>query len=183
MDRPKFEFEINHLYNLEIIEPVRTGRSNLGEWYLYQVKDTTTNAEYALFAHKNLHEKIKNFPVGTVFEVAKLVSAYGKRNTAEYHVQVLTAVRTSVTVPGNNGNGNGHHPAVAPIAPSQPDSLPKPDQSVPVPQMNPQYFEVLRQCFEDGLRLQKELSGLIDVNRVAITLFIARSQGKFGGVT
>lgn len=43
------------------------------------------------------------------------------------------------------------------------------------------YFDLLLRSYEDALRIQNKLNGLVDMNKIAITLFIARSKAS-GGV-
>jgi len=38
------------------------------------------------------------------------------------------------------------------------------------------YFEAMLVSYKDALKIQDELNGMVDVNRIAITLFIARSK-------
>ena len=38
------------------------------------------------------------------------------------------------------------------------------------------YFSALLASYQDALKIQEELNGMVDVNRIAITLFIARSK-------
>ena len=38
------------------------------------------------------------------------------------------------------------------------------------------YFEAMLASYQDALKIQEQLNGMVDVNRIAITLFIARSK-------
>jgi hypothetical protein len=38
------------------------------------------------------------------------------------------------------------------------------------------YFETMLTSYQDALNIQERLNGMVDVNRIAITLFIARSK-------
>jgi hypothetical protein len=38
------------------------------------------------------------------------------------------------------------------------------------------YYSVMLTCYNDAFRLQKELNGMIDIERAAITLFISRTK-------
>ena len=38
------------------------------------------------------------------------------------------------------------------------------------------YFETMLSSYQDAQKIQEELNGMVDVNRIAITLFIARSK-------
>ena len=39
------------------------------------------------------------------------------------------------------------------------------------------YYSVMLSCYTDAFRLQKELNGMIDIEKAAITLFISRTKG------
>jgi hypothetical protein len=38
------------------------------------------------------------------------------------------------------------------------------------------YFDAMLTSYQDALKIQEQLNGMVDVNRIAITLFIARSK-------
>lgn len=38
------------------------------------------------------------------------------------------------------------------------------------------YYDTMLQSYEDAIKIQEKLNGMVDVNRLAITLFIARSK-------
>ena len=38
------------------------------------------------------------------------------------------------------------------------------------------YFDAMLNSYQDALKIQEQLNGMVDVNRIAITLFIARSK-------
>jgi hypothetical protein len=38
------------------------------------------------------------------------------------------------------------------------------------------FFQILESCYADAIKLQERFNGMVDVNRLAITLFIARSK-------
>ncbi len=42
------------------------------------------------------------------------------------------------------------------------------------------YFEAMFASYDDAMKIQEKLNGMVDVNRIAITLFIARSKGSGG---
>lgn len=53
----------------------------------------------------------------------------------------------------------------------------KPPASNPPIQPNKDnYFEAMLTSYQDALKIQEQLNGMVDVNRIAITLFIARSK-------
>lgn len=44
------------------------------------------------------------------------------------------------------------------------------------PSSKDNYFETMLSSYQDAQKIQEELNGMVDVNRIAITLFIARSK-------
>lgn len=55
----------------------------------------------------------------------------------------------------------------------------------PTPQKD-NYFDIMLNSYQDALKIQEKLNGLVDVSRIAVTLFIARSKingNGFAGVT
>ena len=58
----------------------------------------------------------------------------------------------------------------------------KPPASNPPVQPNKDnYFEAMLSSYQDALKIQEQLNGMVDVNRIAITLFIARSKISSNG--
>jgi len=43
------------------------------------------------------------------------------------------------------------------------------------------YFDAMLNSYQDALKIQEQLNGMVDVNRIAITLFIARSKINSNG--
>jgi len=43
------------------------------------------------------------------------------------------------------------------------------------------YFQTMLASYQDAQKIQEELNGMVDVNRIAITLFIARSKNSGNG--
>lgn len=43
------------------------------------------------------------------------------------------------------------------------------------------YYETMLASYQDALNIQEKLNGMVDVNRIAITLFIARSKINSNG--
>lgn len=56
------------------------------------------------------------------------------------------------------------------------------DQKSKEPQKD-NYFDIMLSSYEDALKIQDKLNGMVDVNRISITLFIARSKvNGFNGI-
>lgn len=55
-------------------------------------------------------------------------------------------------------------------------------QKDPIPSVNADtYFLAMLSSYQDALKIQEQLNGMVDVNRIAITLFIARSKVNGNG--
>ena len=152
-ERKKLELQLNKTEILELLfdEPV-VGQSRFGEYYLYSVKDRK-GEEYSFFAPDELHEKMKQLHKGNKVEVTKLAEQNGKKILTKYDLK-LVRNGTQPTQPADNkepkSNGNN----------GSKDT----------------YFEAMLSSYEDAIKIQEKLNGMVDVNRIAITLFIARSK-------
>ena len=51
-----------------------------------------------------------------------------------------------------------------------------PASNPPIQPNKDNYFEAMLTSYQDALKIQEQLNGMVDVNRIAITLFIARSK-------
>ena len=54
--------------------------------------------------------------------------------------------------------------------------LPAPNNQPPTNNNKDNYFDAMLNSYQDALKIQEQLNGMVDVNRIAITLFIARSK-------
>jgi len=126
------------------------GNSKYGEYYLYVVKNGT-GEEYSFFAPDEVHSEIKNLKKGSKFTIAKLAEQRGSKIITKYDVKVHLA-EPKQPAPNDSGNNNNK------------DS----------------YFEAMFASYEDAMKIQEKLNGMVDVNRIAITLFIARSKVSGG---
>ena len=50
------------------------------------------------------------------------------------------------------------------------------EETKPTAQQRDNYFDIMLASYEDALKIQEKLNGMVDVNRISITLFIARSK-------
>ena len=57
-----------------------------------------------------------------------------------------------------------------------------PKKNEPKPANGDTYFEAMLHSYEDAMKIQEKLNGMVDVNRIAITLFIARSKLNGNGI-
>jgi hypothetical protein len=129
------------------------GESRYGEYYLYAVKNGT-DTEYSFFAPDDVHEKLKEMHKGDRFEITKIGEQKGSKIVTKHEVKLL-AGSAQPTEPKINGNNTSKDT----------------------------YFEAMLNSYQDALKIQEQLNGMVDVNRIAITLFIARSKIKGGEIS
>jgi hypothetical protein len=154
-ERKKLELKLNQPANLELLfEEPVIGNSSYGEYFLYAVKQGN-NEEYNFFAPSELHEQMKDLHKGNKIEITKLAEQKGSKIITKYDLKLIS-----------NGNGK----------------IISDNDSIAVARDN--YFEIMLASFLDAMRIQENLNGMIDVNKIAICLFIARSKvnaNGFGG--
>ncbi len=146
------ELELNKPVVLELLydEPA-TGESKYGEYFLYSVKNA--NGEYIFFPPEELHEKMKLLHKGDRIELLKTAEQKGSKILTKYELKLIP--KNNEKQPDNKTNGKD--------VTSHKDS----------------YFDVMLQSYEDAMKIQEKLNGMVDVNKIAITLFIARSKVSF----
>jgi len=170
-ERKKLELQLNQPTQIELLydEPV-CGNNQYGAYYLYAVK--SGNEEFSYFAPEAIHEKIKTLRRGDTATITKTAVQQGNKIVIRYEVEVKVPEMAEASA-GNNGkyngngkhNGNGHNSEeMIARAPDNKDNL----------------FAIMLQCYRDAFQIQQELNGLIDPEKVAITLFIARSRTNGG---
>jgi len=156
MERKKLDLKLNQPATLELLfeEPV-VGDSTYGKYFLYAVKKGN-GEENNFFAPEELHEQMKGLHKGNKVEITKLAEQKGSKIITKYDFKVIS-----------NGNGK-----------KAPDN----DTSSSVARDN--YFDIMLASYLDALRIQENLNGMVDVTKIAVCLFIARSkvnQNGFGG--
>ena len=145
--RKKLELELNKPVNLELLfNEPMIGQSQFGEYYLYAMKNG--HGEVSFFAPADVHQQLKELKKGDRVTITKTAEQKGSKIVVKYDVQVL-AVQPVQDVQGVQ------------------NKTPEPPKD--------NYFEILYKCYKDALRLQ-ELSPMIQPEKAAITLFIARQK-------
>ena len=99
------------------------------------------------FAPAEVNEQLKNLRKGERFEITKLAEQKGSKIITKYDVKLLSSAQ-----------------------PKQPTPI------HPVQSSKDNYYEIMLSSYQDALKIQEQLNGMVDVNRIAITLFIARSK-------
>jgi hypothetical protein len=124
------------------------GESTYGKYYLYAVKQGN-NEEYNFFAPEELHEQMKGLHKGTKVEITKLAEQKGSKIITKYDLKVIS-----------NGNGTK-------LSETETNTV-----------VRDNYFDIMLASYLDALRIQENLNGMVDVNKIAVCLFIARSKVK-----
>ncbi|MDR3665580.1 MAG: hypothetical protein P4L35_01940 [Ignavibacteriaceae bacterium] len=142
--------KLNVPMGLELLfeEPV-VGQSTYGDYYLYAVKQGN-NEEYNFFAPEELHEQMKGLHKGNKVEITKLAEQKGSKIITKYDLKLIA-----------NGNGNGSKK----VSDTEPNTIARDN-----------YFDIMLASYLDALRIQENLNGMVDVNKIAVCLFIARSK-------
>lgn len=157
--RPKLEIQVNTSTEIELLyDDAIIGRNEYGDYFLYAVK--SKGQEYSLFAHPEVHQALSKLSKGDRAIITKLVSQRGSRYIVRWDVQPVkqteidNSIDTDDLITGKI-NEQSH------------------DE---IPSLKDNLYMILRSSYIDALELQKELNGMIDIEKAAITLFIARSK-------
>ena len=119
---------------------------------MYAVKQGN-NEEYNFFAPEELHEQMKGLHKGNKVEITKLAEQKGSKIMTKYDLKVIS-------------NGNGKK-----VSDNETGSVQRDN-----------YFDIMLASYLDAMRIQENLNGMIDVNKIAVCLFIARSKVNANGL-
>jgi len=152
-ERRKLELQLNQPTEIELLydDPV-VGKSQYGDYFLYAVK--TKEAEFAFFAPEEVHSELLNLKRGDRAIVTKSAMQKGNKLVTKYLIEVADTTAK---------------PSSEPVAEEQPSK-----QS----NSTDKFYDAMLTSYKDALQIQSELNGMVDVSRIAITLFIARSGKK-----
>ena len=152
-ERKKLDLKLNQKTSLELLFEVPVvGNSSYGQYYLYAVKQGN-NEEYNFFAPEELHEQMKGLHKGNKVEITKLAEQKGSKIITKYDLKLIS-------------NGNGKIVSDNDTSSVQRDN----------------YFDIMLASYLDALRIQENLNGMVDVNKIAVCLFIARSKVNANGL-
>jgi len=148
--RKKLDLPINQPITITLLydEPV-SGQSKYGSYNLFAV--AVGDEEYSFFPTEEVYEQIKHLKKGDSFTVTKLAAQRGSKLVTTYDVR-LSSSKANV-------------PEVITTT-EQPDE----------PEQHDRYFDIMLDSYRDALEISKELNGLADPEKIAVTLFIARSK-------
>jgi hypothetical protein len=150
--RNKLELKTNKPVEIELLydEPV-TGKSQYGNYFMYAVR--SEGMEYSLFAPEEVHNELKSLNKGDKAIITKLAAQRGAKIVTAYNVKVADTVQAA--------------------SQSIPENVQREDTTE-----HDHYFNVILQSYRDGLEISRELNGMADVEKIAVTLFIARSKNN-----
>lgn len=157
MNKPKLDLQVNIPATIKLLmdKPV-TGSNAYGNWYLFGVE--YEGQEYSFFATEDVatFAEENSLRKGDTIKVTKTFVKVGKKNQTSYQLEIVSKGQQGH--PASNGNkqvvtnGNGQA----------------------------EDYKVMHDCLAQGIKLQQDLGSVIDVNRIAITLFITRTKAKNG---
>ncbi len=152
-ERRKLDLQLNQPTEIELLydDPV-VGKSQYGDYFLYAVK--TKEAEFAFFAPEEVHSELQNLRRGDKAIVTKSGMQKGSKLVTKYLIEVPE------------------------LAVKQPIDQVKEEPALKQSNNPDKFYDVMLTSYKDALQIQSELNGMVDVSRIAITLFIARSGKK-----
>lgn len=159
MNKPKLDLQVNIPATIKLLmdKPV-TGSNSYGNWYLFGVE--FEGQEYSFFATEDVAKfaEVNNLRKGDTVKVTKTLIKNGRRNQTAYELEIINKNHPSANGNGQTAviNGNGHSNGIS------------------------EEYKIMRDCLAQGIKLQQDLGSVIDVNRIAITLFITRTKSKNG---
>lgn len=156
--RSKLELELNQPKEITLLydEPV-TGKSAYGTYNLYAVE--SEGREYSFFAPDEVHEKIKNLSKGDRAIITKVAKSDRGRVSSGYKILLPD---------------NGH---------KQPVHIKEAVNEVMESVKKDRLYDIMLASLQDAVDIANTLGGMVDANRIGITLFIARSKtnSSYGG--
>jgi hypothetical protein len=151
MNKPKLDLQVNTSATITLMQDKPvTGKNAYGDWYLFGVE--SEGQEYSFFANDEVSNFVSENKLGKgdAIKITKIISKNGKKNQTGYQMEIISRAK-------HNGNGQ-----------SNGNGRTKED------------YDVMHDSLTQGIQLQKDLGSVIDVNRIAITLFITRTKQKNG---
>lgn len=152
--RTKLELGLNSPTELTLLfdDPI-VGKSQYGDYFMYAV--AVGDDEYSFFAPVEVHSELSKLKKGQKAIVTKLAAQRGGKLVTSYDVKLLTK---EVKVPVTQTADANHEG----------------EDLSPAPHDN--FFAIMLRSYKDGLEISRELNGLADPEKIAVTLFIARSK-------
>lgn len=161
MERKKLELNINQPTKVALLydEPI-VGKNQYGNYYLYAIE--SEGEQYSFFAPEEIHESLQNCSKGDQVVLTKLAAERNKKIVTKYVLEYP-----------KNGNDHLSNSSVKEksgemIIEAETNANTKSDH----------YYDTMLKSYKDALAIQDDLglNGLVDISRIAITLFIARAK-------
>lgn len=145
--RAKLELPLNKPVELELLyDEPVSGSSQFGKYSLFAV--LSDGVEYSFFAPEEINDQLKSYHKGEKVIVTKLAAQRGNKLVTTYELRSVTETENNSPEPQSSGSHK----------------------------VNDNYFEMMLQSYKDGLEISRELNGMADPEKIAVTLFIARSR-------
>ena len=159
--KPKLELQVNVPSTIILLQDKPAmGESKFGKWWLYNVKDETGN-ELSFFAPEQVQIFIESNDLrkGSKLKITKISEKNGKMIYVNYKSEILSSSSELQSVDNVTNQNNAPH------------ELDKQKNDI----------RIMRDCLESAITLQNELGSIVDVNRIALSLFINRGKsGSYG---
>lgn len=149
--RQKLELAINQPTEITLLynEPI-VGKSQFGDYNMYAV--AVGDDEFSFFAPAEVHAELSKLGKGQTAIVTKLAAQRGSKVVTTYDVKV----------PDRNEAA---------------DTKEELDSSIEEEVKDP-FFDLMLQSYKDALDISKKLNGMANPEKIAVTLFIARSKSN-----
>ena len=150
-ERKKLELQLNQPYTIELL----FDRCHVGQ---------SSYGEYYLYAVRNGDGSTEYsfFAPTEVHEQLKSLKKGDKATILKLAEQTGTKIETKYDIQ--------LHPVTQKVS-----------NNDTAPTIGDSYFAAMLNSYEDAMRIQERLNGMVDVNRIAITLFNARSKVNGNG--
>lgn len=159
--RTKLDLELNLPTEIELLyDECVSGKNQYGDYFLYAVKHN--GQEWSYFPPEQVHQGIKDLRRGDKAVITKMAAQRGSKIVTSYDIQ--TSVRKEPVIISSEKSN----------IPEEPVSLVESEQSIP----GDKFYDTMLQSYRDAINIQKELNGMADPERIAITIFIARSKSN-----
>ncbi len=166
--RQKLEIPINQPITVELLydEPI-SGTSRYGSYNMYAVE--VDGEQYSFFPTVEVHDKLKDLKKGDRAVITKLAALRGSKLVTVYEVRPETK-----SVPQQSNAVNNVESIDESITPDNNEE--KEEERADNISGTDDFYQIMLQCYRDAQKIQHELNGFGDSEKIAVTLFIARSK-------
>ncbi|MGA7720528.1 MAG: hypothetical protein WCA84_05050 [Ignavibacteriaceae bacterium] len=141
------------------------GSNQFGKFYMYAVE--VDGEEYTFFPPAEVHDQLKLMHKGEKAVITKLAVQRGSKVATAFEVRPENKVPPQPSTAAIESKDNKV------IEDAEVDKI----IDGAFEETTDNYYSVMLSCYTDAFRLQKELNGMIDIEKAAITLFISRTKG------